>query len=182
MKRPARERLWRQQAASRPREHRLHRRMQLRMRQRQRRRLASSAPLACPCGRRRCTAQHRNPSRGLPNSDNRRILINFASWRSSRLDAALSRTDKTKPFWVKLAHGDLAVIELHDHRAGSCDLPAHIDRRWGRKTRGCRYEFHYTGTRVCCCPMCHSTNYPDRSEQQRRRRERRQQRRIQVGD
>ncbi|KAA1248224.1 hypothetical protein F0Q45_21760 [Mycobacterium simiae] len=86
----------------------------------------------------------------------------------------MSRTDKTKPMWVKLAHRDVAVVEKHDHRAGPCDLPDPFDHvAFTRLTTRCRREFLDTGTRVCCCPMCHAWDYPDRTEPQRRRRERR---------
>jgi hypothetical protein len=88
----------------------------------------------------------------------------------------MSRTDKTKPFWVKLAHGDLQVIQAHDHRDGRCDLPADVDAHWWARGRVCNYEFHFTGTMTCCCPMCHAREYPDRTERQRRRRERRRDR------
>jgi hypothetical protein len=30
----------------------------------------------------------------------------------------MSKTDRTKPFWVKLMHGDLATEELHNHADG----------------------------------------------------------------
>jgi hypothetical protein len=91
----------------------------------------------------------------------------------------MSRTDKTKPFWVKLAHGDLAMVEQHDHTEGPCDLPDLSDA-WAfkRLTTRCRRQFFETDTRVCCCPMCHGADYPDRTEPQRRRRERRQRRRV----
>ena len=36
----------------------------------------------------------------------------------------MSRTDKTKPFWVKLAHGDLKTVEVHNHTDGRCDCRA----------------------------------------------------------
>lgn len=86
----------------------------------------------------------------------------------------MSRTDKTKPFWVKLAHRDIAVVERHDHRAGACDLPDPFDHAaFTRLTSRCRREFLATDARVCCCLMCHAQDYPDRTESQRRRRERR---------
>ncbi|MCV7068494.1 hypothetical protein H7H51_27300 [Mycolicibacterium farcinogenes] len=67
----------------------------------------------------------------------------------------MSRTDKTKPFWVKLMHGDLATEEQHNHADGTCDLPPIEDANaliYG--TTRCQRTFVYTGTRVCCCPMC----------------------------
>jgi hypothetical protein len=87
----------------------------------------------------------------------------------------LSRTDKTKPFWVKLAHRDLSMVEVHDHTNGPCDLPDPFDAFAFRyRTTRCRREFFETDTRVCCCPVCHAAEYPDRTETQRRRRERRE--------
>lgn len=66
----------------------------------------------------------------------------------------MSKTDKTKPFWVKMKDGDLAWRESHDHREGPCDLPNEIDADYWHNTR-CRYEWVFDGTHVCCCPMCH---------------------------
>lgn len=74
---------------------------------------------------------------------------------------------------MQLQRGDLASIEVHDHDRGRCDINDH-DR--GYRPRRCHREFQYTGTNVCCCRMCHSSDYPDRTERQRRRRERRKQR------
>lgn len=86
----------------------------------------------------------------------------------------MSRTDKTKPFWVKIAHRDVAVVEKHDHTTGQCDLPDPFDVvSFSRLKTRCRREFFETDTRVCCCRMCRARGYPDRTEAQRRRRERR---------
>ncbi|WAC54259.1 hypothetical protein [Gordonia sp. SL306] len=86
----------------------------------------------------------------------------------------MSRTDKTKPFWVKLAHHDLESREIHDHTDGVCDLPpAEVGLAYTYGTSQCRREFRYTGTSACCCPMCHAQEWPDRTERQRRRRDRR---------
>ncbi|AHH20826.1 hypothetical protein NONO_c60500 [Nocardia nova SH22a] len=83
----------------------------------------------------------------------------------------MSKTDKTAPFLVKLRCGDLDTVEYHDHRDGTCDLAADPDR-FGFAVRGCYKAFHYTGTVVCSCPMCHGLD-PRRTAPQRRRRERR---------
>lgn len=70
----------------------------------------------------------------------------------------MSRTDKTKPFWVKLAHGDLCAIEQHDHTDGRCDLPPITDATaFVYGTTQCRRDFQYTGTNTCCCPLCRGT-------------------------
>ncbi len=39
----------------------------------------------------------------------------------------MSRTDKTKPSWVR--HREHGGLPLHDHRHGPCDLPPHPPRR-----------------------------------------------------
>lgn len=83
----------------------------------------------------------------------------------------MSRTDKTAPLRVKLRRGDLATVEYHDHRDGTCDLKADPARVKFFAT-GCCRTFRYTGTSVCCCKMCHAVE-PPRTEIQRRRRERR---------
>ena len=71
----------------------------------------------------------------------------------------MSKTDKTKPFWLKLAHGDLAWEEVHDHTGGPCDLtpPDDLDSYgWcSHGGRRCYRAFVYTGTHVCCCKHCH---------------------------
>lgn len=84
----------------------------------------------------------------------------------------MSRTDKTKPFWVKLAHGDLCSVEEHDHTDGRCDLPPITDAvAFTYGTTQCRRDFHYTGINTCCCPLCHSPREP---KAKKRRREGRQ--------
>ncbi|AON96918.1 hypothetical protein BI081_gp189 [Mycobacterium phage Tonenili] len=71
----------------------------------------------------------------------------------------MSRTDKTKPLHVKLAHGDLAWQEVHDHTDGPCDLPRPRDLDsygWTSSSgRRCYRTFVYTGTHICCCSLCH---------------------------
>jgi hypothetical protein len=67
----------------------------------------------------------------------------------------MSRTDKTKPFWVKLLHGDLAYTEDHDHTDGHCDLPDPCDAvAYTYGTTQCRRNFFYTGIQTCCCGLC----------------------------
>ncbi|QRY43201.1 hypothetical protein JVX93_21900 [Mycolicibacterium boenickei] len=71
----------------------------------------------------------------------------------------MSKTDKTKPLHIKLAHGDLDWEEVHDHTEGPCDLaPADDMESYGWHAgcgRRCYRTFVYTGTHVCCCKMCH---------------------------
>ncbi|MFH8405982.1 hypothetical protein ACH4FX_14565 [Streptomyces sp. NPDC018019] len=64
----------------------------------------------------------------------------------------MSRTDKTKPLWVR--HAEHGPRSVHDHRYGPCDLPPHPARQ-PAATR-CRWEdpgmilFGHT-----CCAGCH---------------------------
>lgn len=74
----------------------------------------------------------------------------------------MSRTDKTRPWWVRMADAPLTTcVPVHDHRFGPCTLPEEITpesadwRRdgcfWGtpgyhvlvRKTRGGHREWYY---------------------------------------
>lgn len=66
----------------------------------------------------------------------------------------MSKTHKTKPFWVKMMQGHLATSEFHDHRDGPCDLPPQVELDEWMRTGRCRHEFRYTGIRTCgpsCC-------------------------------
>ncbi|WP_240969092.1 hypothetical protein [Streptomyces sp. HNM0575] len=60
----------------------------------------------------------------------------------------MSRTDKTKPLWVR--HAEHAPRPVHDHRFGDCDLPPRPAREQGG-TR-CRWEHPdaLLFTRSCC--------------------------------
>jgi hypothetical protein len=41
----------------------------------------------------------------------------------------MSRTDKTRPWWVQLADRPMVTCEpVHDHRFGPCTLPASVTR------------------------------------------------------
>lgn len=63
----------------------------------------------------------------------------------------MSRTDRTKPLWVRqIEHGPRA---LHDHRHGACDLPP-APSRTDQPTR-CRWE--HPGALLFsagCCSGC----------------------------
>ncbi|MEU8995776.1 hypothetical protein ACGFSD_13315 [Streptomyces caniferus] len=64
----------------------------------------------------------------------------------------MSRTDKTKPLWVR--HAEHHPRPVHDHRYGACDLPPHPARETA-PTR-CRWEdparqLLFGGT---CCAGC----------------------------
>ncbi|MEI5133405.1 hypothetical protein RB199_15995 [Streptomyces libani] len=60
----------------------------------------------------------------------------------------MSRTDKTKPLWVR--HAEHNPRPVHDHRYGACDLPPHPTQE-DADTR-CRWEdpgMQLLG-RTCC--------------------------------
>jgi len=70
---------------------------------------------------------------------------------------SLSRTDAHVPLHVRLARGDLASTAMHDHRDGQeCDLPARPEL-WCEPIPRCRWDFRFTGTRICSCWMCHGS-------------------------
>jgi len=62
----------------------------------------------------------------------------------------MSRTDKTKPLWVR--HLEHNPRPIHDHRFGPCDLPASPTRE--PSDTHCHWEpaaHFFTGT---CCAGC----------------------------
>ncbi|MGW8374897.1 hypothetical protein [Streptomyces sp. ODS28] len=61
----------------------------------------------------------------------------------------MSRTDKTKPLWVRCA--EHASHAEHDHRFGPCDLPPRPSRGDG-ETR-CRWSYAWFGE--TCCSGAH---------------------------
>ena len=71
----------------------------------------------------------------------------------------MSKTDKTKPFWVQIANGDIPVREVHDHENGICDIKGmkrpdrdHIE--WGGPGT-CYFTWEYDGkNHGCGCKMC----------------------------
>ncbi|MDQ0030432.1 hypothetical protein [Arthrobacter bambusae] len=78
----------------------------------------------------------------------------------------MSRTEKTQPFRIRLWDGTLRRVAVHDHRDGICDLPATVQEYLKRvEDTGvsmapgfCHWELQYTGTRTCCCPLCHDAD------------------------
>ncbi|WP_030370450.1 hypothetical protein [Streptomyces rimosus] len=63
----------------------------------------------------------------------------------------MSRTDKTKPLWVR--HAEHGPRPLHDHRYGPCDLPPHPTR----EAAGTRCRWEHPGTLLLghtCCAGC----------------------------
>ncbi|MFG1699869.1 hypothetical protein [Nonomuraea sp. NPDC049309] len=60
----------------------------------------------------------------------------------------MSKTDKTRPWWVKMADAPMVYCRpVHDHRDGACTLPGRIDREsasLSRRLSGCYWQA--TGT------------------------------------
>lgn len=69
----------------------------------------------------------------------------------------MSKTDKTKPFWVQIMNREIAVSEYHDHINGVCEIKGqkpsrdHVDWKRGE----CHFTWEYDGKNVGCgCKMC----------------------------
>jgi hypothetical protein len=60
----------------------------------------------------------------------------------------MSRTDRTKPLWVRCA--EHSPRPVHDHRYGSCDLPPTPTR--GDADTRCRWEYSWIGETCCSGP------------------------------
>lgn len=86
----------------------------------------------------------------------------------------MSKTDKTRPLWVKVQDLQHWLVEEHDHRYGECDLAAEPVWRFAPEAPVTRCgwvplrEAWWDGQLRCGCPMC--------SEQQDRRAARRRER------
>lgn len=80
----------------------------------------------------------------------------------------MSRTDKTKPYWVRVAEHNPRPV--HNHTRGECTLPEspyEKDRDWG----GCYWELfstQFTCCSGCGCDLC--TDRPGRRAARRRER------------
>ncbi len=85
----------------------------------------------------------------------------------------MSRTDKTRPEWVKIAERRMVTCRPHhDHRFGPCTLPEQIDADTvgHRGMDGCWWVVaeHIAGTVHNGCRSC--TGYYERREDRRRSR------------
>lgn len=78
----------------------------------------------------------------------------------------MSKTDKTRPYWVKVRDKSSYLVENHDHSNGVCDLPErpsrdnYVDYAWGLswQSGSCCWitsrEFLDSPDSKCCCYMC----------------------------
>ncbi|MFI6761862.1 hypothetical protein ACIBF5_22245 [Micromonospora sp. NPDC050417] len=88
----------------------------------------------------------------------------------------MSRTDKTRPWWVKIADRPMVTCRPHhDHRFGTCTLPERIDAdstaaAAGRPPRSCywRVTDHFADLLHDGCRSC--TDHYVRREERRRSR------------
>lgn len=88
----------------------------------------------------------------------------------------MSRTDNTKPLWVRLR--EHAPLELHDHRWGDCDLPPAPTRE--EPTTRCRWAHPESMLfRHGCCAGCQKRgctaewqSFKDEANGKRRRKDR----------
>ncbi|GAA3918970.1 hypothetical protein [Actinoplanes auranticolor] len=86
----------------------------------------------------------------------------------------MSRTDKTRPWWVKLAERPMVTSRPHhDHRFGPCTLPDRIDATAApihRPARGCYWVVtaRFADTMHNGCREC--TGYYFRRAERRRSR------------
>ena len=84
----------------------------------------------------------------------------------------MSRTDKTRPWWVQVVDAPGSTCEpVHDHRFGPCTLPAEAVA--GRAAPGARRDgCHWGGTAAYRCRRCESHGYREWSDLRRRERRR----------
>lgn len=83
----------------------------------------------------------------------------------------MSKTDKTKPYWVQVMHGDVPSVEQHDHADGVCDLLGHIkDKHYVQPLRGqCYIQYWFDGrNHFCGCWLC--TGHIERKAANRKQR------------
>lgn len=81
----------------------------------------------------------------------------------------MSKTDKTRPYWVKVRDKASYLVENHDHRDGVCNLPERptphnrADYNWAApwQSGDCQWitsaEFWSSPDALCPCKMCHGS-------------------------
>ena len=86
----------------------------------------------------------------------------------------MSRTDKTRPRWVRMADSPMVTcVPVHDHRAGVCTLPEEVtadSTAPGHRAAGCRWGGNPR------CPIWDDTRGGNREWYRFRREERRRSR------
>jgi hypothetical protein len=87
----------------------------------------------------------------------------------------MSKTDKTRPWWVQMADAPVTCVPVHDHRFGPCTLPAEItadSASPSHRTSGCYWgvtDYYWLGSNSSDgCREC--TGYYFRREERRRSR------------
>jgi hypothetical protein len=88
----------------------------------------------------------------------------------------MSRTDKTRPWWVQLADEPMVACRpVHDHRFGPCTLPTEITADSVPTVAG-RHGCHWGATRSYAVRRCESRGHREwglfrRAERRRSRHE-----------
>ena len=94
---------------------------------------------------------------------------------------ALSKTDQTRPYWVKVRDKHSYLVENHDHRDGVCSLPErptpynNVEYNWGLgwQSGDCQWttslEFRRSPDARCCCYMCGYDAYESITQRKRQR-------------
>jgi hypothetical protein len=82
----------------------------------------------------------------------------------------MSKTDKTKPYWVKVAEHH--PVARHNHHGRECDLPATPYDEPRRKWTGCHWDDVNLTHASCCRPGCSCRDCNGFTSLERRRRER----------
>jgi hypothetical protein len=85
----------------------------------------------------------------------------------------MSRTDKTRPWWVKLAEQPMVTCRpRHDHRFGPCTLPERVHTGSAPPAQGCHWVVtaRFADTMHNGCREC-TGYYFRRAERRRSRRE-----------
>jgi hypothetical protein len=83
---------------------------------------------------------------------------------------SMSKTDKTKPYWVKVAEHD--PVARHNHAGRACDLPPSPYDEPRHKWTGCYWDDVYLMHASCCRPGCSCRDCNGHTALEKRRRER----------
>lgn len=87
----------------------------------------------------------------------------------------MSRTDARVPLHVRVARGDIARVEVHDHTDGVCDLPDPHDPDALWPERGhCHWTWLWDGRGLCPGELCHGGDANRREHRADRHRVRRE--------
>lgn len=87
----------------------------------------------------------------------------------------MSRTHAHVPLHIRVACGDVARAEVHDHTDGVCDLPDPFDpAAWSARRGHCHWTWEWDGHGLCPCELCHGGHANRRGRRADRQRVRRE--------